>query len=124
MSPDGPQYVEEADLRSRENVGSVARDHLANERTYLAWLRTGFGTAALGLGVATLLQRPNDVRPTIAGVLFVLLGIFMLLYATMRYYKIMRALDEGMMHVSRTGPILFGFVSAVVAIAVVVLVLA
>ena len=23
-----------------ENSGSVARDHLANERTFLAWLRT------------------------------------------------------------------------------------
>ncbi len=123
MSPDGQPYLDEADLRSRENVGSVARDHLANERTYLAWLRTGFGTAALGLGVATLLRRPGDWRPTAAGVLFIVLGIFMLIYATLRYYKLMRALDEGMMHVSRTGPILFGFVSAIVAVAVVLLVL-
>ncbi|OJD36660.1 uncharacterized protein BKCO1_10000165 [Diplodia corticola] len=33
------------------NTGSVARDHLASERTYLAWLRTGLGFVALGIGV-------------------------------------------------------------------------
>ena len=32
------------------NTGSTARDHLANERTFLAWARTG--TAFVGLGVA------------------------------------------------------------------------
>lgn len=34
------------------NTGSVARDHLANERTFLAWLRTGVGFSALGVGFA------------------------------------------------------------------------
>ena len=33
-----------------ENTGSIARDHLANERTYLAWLRTG--VTLMGVGVA------------------------------------------------------------------------
>jgi len=39
-------------FRCREipNVGSVARDHLANERTFLAWSRTGM--VFIGLGVA------------------------------------------------------------------------
>jgi hypothetical protein len=34
-----------------ENKGSVARDHLANERTFLAWLRTTLGLASIGIGV-------------------------------------------------------------------------
>ncbi|MFD8034708.1 YidH family protein [Streptomyces sp. NPDC059717] len=34
------------------NAGSRAREHLANERTYLAWLRTGISVAALGVAVA------------------------------------------------------------------------
>jgi uncharacterized membrane protein YidH (DUF202 family) len=33
-----------------ENKGSVARDHLANERTYLAWLRTSLSTISVGIG--------------------------------------------------------------------------
>jgi len=33
-------------------VGGTASDHLANERTYLAWLRTGIATIGLGFVVA------------------------------------------------------------------------
>lgn len=33
------------------------RTHLANERTFLAWSRTGFTMIALGLGAAQLLDR-------------------------------------------------------------------
>jgi uncharacterized membrane protein YidH (DUF202 family) len=34
-----------------QNTGSVARDHLASERTYLSWLRTGLGFIALGIAI-------------------------------------------------------------------------
>ncbi len=34
-----------------------AGTHLANERTYLAWFRTGLTTIALGLAAAQLLTR-------------------------------------------------------------------
>lgn len=34
-----------------KNTGSVARDHLASERTFLAWLRTGLGLIALGTAI-------------------------------------------------------------------------
>ncbi len=118
-----PQNWTREGLRQRDNTGSTARDHLANERTYLAWLRTGFGTTALGIGVAKLLGVPGDWKPILAGVLFLVLGIVMLLYGTLRYFRIVRALDEGMMHVGRTGPIVFGFVATVIAIAVAILVL-
>lgn len=118
-----PQRWAREGLRQRDNIGSVARDHLANERTYLAWLRTGFGTAALGLGVAKLLGEPGDWKPIVAGVLFVALGIVMLMYGTLRYFRIVRALDEGMMHVGRGGPIVFGLGATAIAIVVAVLVL-
>ena len=32
------------------NTGSVARDHLASERTYLAYIRTSLGLASAGVG--------------------------------------------------------------------------
>jgi uncharacterized membrane protein YidH (DUF202 family) len=49
-----------------QNTGSTARDHLASERTYLSWLRTGLGFIALGIAIerfnqldlSTLLQPP------------------------------------------------------------------
>jgi len=34
-----------------KNTGSVARDHLASERTFLAWARTGLGFVALGIAI-------------------------------------------------------------------------
>lgn len=32
------------------NVGSVARDHLASERTYLAYVRTSLALSSVGVG--------------------------------------------------------------------------
>lgn len=32
-----------------QNEGSVARDHLASERTFLAWLRTSLSLVSIGM---------------------------------------------------------------------------
>jgi hypothetical protein len=37
-----------------ENKGSVARDHLALERTFLAWLRTSLAFASIGIAITQL----------------------------------------------------------------------
>ncbi|PLN78121.1 hypothetical protein BDW42DRAFT_187598 [Aspergillus taichungensis] len=39
-----------------ENKGSVARDHLALERTFLAWLRTSLAFASIGIAVTQLFR--------------------------------------------------------------------
>ncbi|KAJ9157580.1 hypothetical protein NKR23_g624 [Pleurostoma richardsiae] len=39
-----------------QNTGSVARDHLASERTFLAWIRTGLGFVALGIAIERFSQ--------------------------------------------------------------------
>lgn len=125
MDTERHEWVDVAEqFRQRDNIGSTARDHLANERTYLAWLRTGFGTAAVGLAVAKLLGEPGDWKPLFAGVLFLGLGIAMLLYGTIRYFKIIRALDEGLMEIGRSGPIVFGIAAGAIAAAVAILLLA
>lgn len=36
---------------SLDNTGSVARDHMANERTFLAWMRTALGYMTLCIGI-------------------------------------------------------------------------
>lgn len=36
---------------SLENSGSVARDHLASERTFLAYVRTSLGCSTMGVGM-------------------------------------------------------------------------
>jgi uncharacterized membrane protein YidH (DUF202 family) len=41
---------------SLENTGSVARDHLALERTFLAWLRTSLAFASIGIAITQLFR--------------------------------------------------------------------
>ncbi|PWZ02515.1 hypothetical protein BCV70DRAFT_214069 [Testicularia cyperi] len=43
------------------NEGSVARDHLASERTFLAWLRTSLSLVSIGIAITQLFQIPSIV---------------------------------------------------------------
>lgn len=80
--------------QSIDNVGSTARDHLANERTFLAWTRTGLGLTALGVALVQLIDSEGTLA-TIGGVLMVLSGIFAMAYGTLRYQEVRRGLMEG-----------------------------
>ncbi|CAG8554276.1 751_t:CDS:2 [Funneliformis mosseae] len=43
-----------------ENKASVARDHLANERTFLAWLRTSLSFVGIGVAVTQLFRLKGE----------------------------------------------------------------
>jgi uncharacterized membrane protein YidH (DUF202 family) len=45
-----------------ENKGSVARDHLALERTFLAWLRTSLAFASIGIAVTQLFRLNTSIQ--------------------------------------------------------------
>lgn len=47
-------------------TGSIARDHLASERTFLAWLRTGLGLIALGIAI----ERFTKLEPAISSFVY------------------------------------------------------
>ncbi|BGP26247.1 hypothetical protein JCM10295v2_005192 [Rhodotorula toruloides] len=47
-----------------ENKGAVARDHLAGERTFLAWLRTSLALASIGIAVTQLFRLPSASTTT------------------------------------------------------------
>jgi putative membrane protein len=74
--------------------GSRARDHLANERTWLAWIRTTLNVTVLGLAVARFLPDRN-ARATAAGVLIFALGAAGVVYGTVRYRTVNRELEQG-----------------------------
>ncbi|RAK98583.1 uncharacterized protein BO80DRAFT_427179 [Aspergillus ibericus CBS 121593] len=57
-----------------ENKGSVARDHLALERTFLAWLRTSLAFASIGIAV-TQLFRLNSAGSNANSADFTALGL-------------------------------------------------
>lgn len=45
-----------------ENKGAVARDHLANERTFLAWLRTSLAFASIGVAVTQFFRLQSSIN--------------------------------------------------------------
>jgi len=73
-----------------ENTGSTARDHLANERTYLAWMRTALALIGASLGLLKW-----DAVANWAGYLVAILGIVVLITSTQRYFRVMQLLEEG-----------------------------
>lgn len=87
------------------NGGSVARDHLANERTFLAWLRTALGL--VGLGVLLEKLEPMEGASQWAGLVLVAFGGFSLLYAVARYLRVARHLTNGTFPIAKRGPLLF-----------------
>ena len=70
-----------------------ARDHLANERTFLAWLRTAITVMAFGIAVASF---ANDVSGTsaAAGGILVATGAAGILLGTRRYRQVTRELES------------------------------
>lgn len=71
---------------------------LANERTYLAWWRTGLTSLAVGIGAGRIIPAVTDEAQwpyTIIGIGFALLGIGLIGYATIRHRQVERALARG-----------------------------
>ena len=64
------------------NKDSTARDHLANERTFLAWLRTGLSLAGAGFGVIKFL--PGVFDNLILGFVLIAVGIGVLAFGALR----------------------------------------
>ncbi|GAP94166.1 YidH family protein [Leptolyngbya sp. NIES-2104] len=76
------------------------RDHLANERTYLAWMRSGI--ALMGFGV--LIVRLRILRPPMApqppgagwklGLAFSIAGILSVFLSTQHYFAVRNDIEE------------------------------
>jgi putative membrane protein len=83
---------------SGETTDATRRTHLANERTYLAWWRTGLTSLAVSIGVGKLVPALTTGARwpyTIVGVGFALLGIAFMAYATVRHRQVGDALARG-----------------------------
>ncbi|KAH8881239.1 hypothetical protein GQ53DRAFT_754539 [Thozetella sp. PMI_491] len=102
-----------------QNTGSVARDHLASERTFLAWIRTGLGFVALGIAIERFSQldlkellaprtgpgdddardaeerrHDKDQSQMLVGALMGM-GSGSIVYGTARYFSNLRLLEQG-----------------------------
>ena len=68
--------------------GAQRRTQLANERTQLAWLRTGFTAFAVALGVGNVVPALTDARRwpyVVVGSGFAILGTGLIIFGQRRY---------------------------------------
>ncbi|MFN3651725.1 MAG: YidH family protein [Armatimonadota bacterium] len=76
-----------------------ARDHLANERTYLAWMRTGIGMMGLGVVIVRLrFLLPSELSGTThgwhLGLLFGLVGLLVVPCSTVHYFAVKNGIES------------------------------
>lgn len=98
-----------------ENRDSTARDHLANERTFLAWVRTALGLVGLGVLLERLGAGSDQLIAMAAGIGFISFGGVTLIYSVSRYLWVARNLERGMFPVAIRGPVVITFGALLVA---------
>ncbi|KAL2270153.1 hypothetical protein VTJ83DRAFT_2337 [Remersonia thermophila] len=112
-----------------ENKGSVARDHLALERTFLAWLRTSLAFASIGIAVTQLFRLNTSLagdtqqaetlrrlgKPL--GTTFLAVSILILLLGYNRYLQGQHWVIRGKFPASRGTILLVSFIAFAVTLA-------
>jgi uncharacterized membrane protein YidH (DUF202 family) len=81
-----------------EVADATRRSRLANERTYLAWLRTGLAAVAVAIATGKIVPSVADVSELpfeLLGGGFALLGVAVTAYGARRFVQVERALDKG-----------------------------
>lgn len=102
-------------------------DHLANERTFLAWIRTGISVIAFGFVVERfgLLLRELGAKShaifttnasTVIGVTLTLLGVVIMIVAIINFLQIRRSIDAERFHPSAIFAVLLTIISASIGI--------
>lgn len=92
-----------------QNLPFKPNDHLANERTYLAWIRTGIGIMAFGFVVVKFslfvkqislafgrkIDIPSHGYSAIIGIVLVVIGVLAILFSFWQYRKTDQQLRSG-----------------------------
>src|SRR6266566_799930 len=113
----------------REKTSKKVTDHLANERTFLAWVRTGLATITFGFVVERfgLLVRElgfkSNLTPvfsahysSIIGVSLTLLGVAIMIVALVNFLQIRRAIDTEQFHPSAGFAILLTILASLIGL--------
>jgi uncharacterized membrane protein YidH (DUF202 family) len=89
--PAGGQFDEHGD--------ATRRTRLANERTALAWWRTGLAAFAVSLGsgrIAPAVAGGPQTLYSLVGVLFAVLGVMLIAYGRQRGREVDEAISQGL----------------------------
>ena len=105
-----------------ENTGSTARDHLASERTFLAWVRTALAVVGLGILLGKLVDT-DGLLAEIMGLAMVGFGAGMLVYSVIRFERVTTLIAAGRFSPARWGPVVLAALGIAVAAGAAVLLL-
>ncbi len=76
--------------------GTEAREHLANERTLLAWIRTGVSLISFGLVVERIGAQIGSVGSSgLFGIALAVLGCLALIMGTVQFLRSRRGISTG-----------------------------
>ncbi|MBA4538366.1 DUF202 domain-containing protein [Bacillus aquiflavi] len=77
------------------------QQHLANERTYLAWVRTAIAIIGLGFLITNVhfslkpfFSQTGDMLANIIGIISVIFGVVTILISTYSYFKKLKTINE------------------------------
>jgi putative membrane protein len=116
-------------LPKHVGISKKVTDHLANQRTFLAWIRTGLATITFGFVVERfgLLLRElgfkihlTEVLPihysSFFGVSLTLLGVIIMIVALFEFLNIRRSIDAERFHPSATFSIILAILAALIGV--------
>ena len=123
--------IEEKHMPFAGHVGTSKKvtDHLANQRTFLAWIRTGLATITFGFVVERfgLLLRElgyktglTEILPihysAFFGVSLTILGVIMMIVALFEFLQIRRTIDSERFHPPAAFSIILTILAALIGI--------
>lgn len=111
-------------MHDKEKTSDVkyATQHLANERTYLAWIRTAIAIIAIGFLITNLhfSTNPNSASGNFLAILLGIstgvFGIVIIIIGTMDYLKKKKQIDQHLFYSSQTHIVFVSSVLIVIAI--------
>ena len=107
-------------------VDATRRTRLANERTYLAWLRSALTALAVAIGAGKIVPSVADVEQwpfELLGAGFAVLAVIFVVVGVRRYVKVERSLDAGLFApLGNTEAVLLASLATVLGVATLALV--
>src|SRR5215217_5899109 len=98
MPESSAEADQELSATGRADLGSRAQSHLANERTFLAWLRTGLSLIVVGIGAAQFLNVDRNLIPGLRTVsdfatVLIVFGMLTVIMGRARYMQSRAQID-------------------------------
>ena len=116
------------DPAKRASISKRVTDHLANERTFLAWIRTGLATIAFGfvverfglvlreLGIKTNTEIIPVHLSSFFGIALTVLGVIMMIVALLNFLHNRRSIDAEQFHPHTIFAILLTILASLIGI--------